>query len=215
MTQNLMSASLLILIAFIVSIFGIYISQFFLEKNEYRPSFINFFIYFILSWFTFAQVSDNYSIVAPTLLIFGLIICCETDLQIMMIPTVITVVGQILAPFLCYFTSWMLSPLESIVSGVGAWLIMWAIGKIFLKIKNKEGLGLGDADIIALIAAYVGLLSSIRIIFIASLMGVCYVAAAYLTTRKIIAKLPFGPFLSLACLLQISYPQLFKLILGW
>jgi leader peptidase (prepilin peptidase)/N-methyltransferase len=133
----------------------------------------------------------------------------------MMIPTVVTVVGQLMAPFLCYFTSWLLLPRESLVAGIGAWLIMWTISKAFLKIKKKEGLGLGDADIIALIAAYVGLLASIRIIFIASLMGLCFIIAYYVTTKKIINKLPFGPLLSLACVLHICFPHMFKIVLGW
>ena len=133
----------------------------------------------------------------------------------MMIPTVVTVVGQLVAPILCYYTSWLLLPRQSLVAGIGAWLVMWTIGKLFFKIKKKEGLGLGDADIIALIAAYVGLVASIRIIFIACLMGLCFIAASYVTTKKIITKLPFGPLLSLACVMQLCFPHMFKIVLGW
>jgi leader peptidase (prepilin peptidase)/N-methyltransferase len=205
----------IIIISLFISILGIYISKFFLEKNEYNPSIFNLVAYFCLAFFTLLKISPIYSIIPPIFLLLSLIICCETDLAIMMIPTVVTIVGQLLAPILCYFTSWLLSPRQSLLAGIGAWLVMWAIGKLFLKIKKKEGLGLGDADIIALIAAYVGLLASIRIIFIASLMGLCFIIAYYVTTKKIINKLPFGPLLSLACVLQICYPQMFKIILGW
>jgi leader peptidase (prepilin peptidase)/N-methyltransferase len=133
----------------------------------------------------------------------------------MMIPTVVTIGGQILAPILCYYTSWVLLPRQSLVAGISAWLVMWAISKLFFKIKKKEGLGLGDADIIALIAAYVGLLASIRIIFMSCILGLCFIAAFYITKKKIITKLPFGPLLSLACVLQICFPQMFKIVLGW
>jgi prepilin signal peptidase PulO-like enzyme (type II secretory pathway) len=205
----------IIIISLFISILGIYISKFFLEKNEYNPSIFNLVAYFCLAFFTLLKISPIYSIIPPIFLLLSLIICCETDLAIMMIPTVVTVIGQLMAPFLCYFTSWLLLPRESLVAGIGAWLIMWAIGKLFLKIKKKEGLGLGDADIIALIAAYVGLLASIRIIFIACLMGLCFIAAFYVTTKKIITKLPFGPLLSLACVIHICFPKIFKMVLGW
>ena len=205
----------IIIISLFISILGIYTSKFFLEKNEYNPSISNLVVYFCLAFFTLLKISPSYSIIPPIFLLLSLIICCETDLAIMMIPTVVTVVGQLVAPILCYFTSWVLLPRQSLVAGIGAWLVMWAIGKLFLKIKKKEGLGLGDADIIALIAAYVGLLASIRIIFIACLMGLCFIAAYYVTTKKILSKLPFGPLLSLACVLQICYPKIFKLVLGW
>jgi leader peptidase (prepilin peptidase)/N-methyltransferase len=205
----------ILIISLFISILGIYISKFFLEKNEFNPSIFNFVAYFCLVFLTLLKINPSYSIMPPIFLLLSLIICCETDLAIMMIPTVVTIVGQLLAPILCYFTSWLLSPRQSLLAGIGAWLVMWAIGKLFLKIKKKEGLGLGDADIIALIAAYVGLLASIRIIFIASLMGLCFIIAYYVTTKKIINKLPFGPLLSLACVLQICYPQMFKIILGW
>lgn len=205
----------LIIISLLVSVLGIYISKFFLEKNEYKPSIFNLVSYFCLVIFTLIQISKSYSVIPPTCLLLCLIICCEIDLAIMMIPTVVTLVGQLMAPILCYFTSWMLLPRESLVAGIGAWLIMWTISKVFLKIKKKEGLGLGDADIIALIAAYVGLIASIRIIFIASLMGLCFIAAYYVTTKKIINKLPFGPLLSLACVIHICFPKIFKKVLGW
>ncbi len=186
-----------------------------MEKNEYKPSAFNLFVYFLLVFFTLIKIKNSYSIIPPICLLLSLIICCETDLAIMMIPTVVTVAGQIVAPILCYFTSWLLLPRQSLIAGIGAWLVMWAISKFFFKIKKKEGLGLGDADIIALIAAYVGLVASIRIIFMACLMGLCFIAASYVTTKKIITKLPFGPLLSLACVLQLCFPHMFKIVLGW
>jgi leader peptidase (prepilin peptidase)/N-methyltransferase len=205
----------LITISLLISFLGIYISKFFLEKNEYKPAVFNLVVYSCLVFITLIKIKTSYSIIPPLCLLLSLIICCETDLSIMMIPTVVTVVGQLMAPFLCYFTSWLLLPRESLVAGIGAWLIMWTISKAFLKIKKKEGLGLGDADIIALIAAYVGLVASIRIIFIASLMGLCFIVAFYVTTKKIINKLPFGPLLSLACVIHICFPKIFKMVLGW
>jgi prepilin signal peptidase PulO-like enzyme (type II secretory pathway) len=203
------------IISLFISCLGIYISKFFLEKNEFKPSIVNLIIYCCLVFFTLQKISPSLSIIPSSCLLLSLIICCETDLSIMMIPTVVTIVGQLLAPILCYYTSWFLSPRQSLIAGIGAWLVMWAIGKLFFKIKKKEGLGLGDADIIALIAAYVGLLAGIRIIFIACIMGLCFIAAYYVTTKKIIIILPFGPLLSLACILQICYPQMFKIVLGW
>ena len=205
----------LITISLIISFLGIYISKFFLEKNEYKPSVFNLVVYFLLVFFTLIKIKNSYSIIPPICLLLSLIICCETDLAIMMIPTVVTVAGQIVAPILCYFTSWLLLPRQSLIAGIGAWLVMWAISTLFFKIKKKEGLGLGDADIIALIAAYVGLVASIRIIFMACLMGLCFIAASYVTTKKIITKLPFGPLLSLACVMQLCFPHMFKIVLGW
>ena len=92
---------------------------------------------------------------------------------------------------------------------------MWLISYLFYLYKGEEGMGIGDADLLAMIAAYLGLTASFRIIFGASMLGLVWTLANFIIYKKFSNKLPFGPFISAGAALYLINSNFFIQILGW
>jgi leader peptidase (prepilin peptidase)/N-methyltransferase len=81
--------------------------------------------------------------------------------------------------------------------------VIWLIGFIFEKVRHREGMGLGDVKMIAMIGAFLGLQATLLTLIVASLLGsafgLIYAAARRKDWRT--HELPFGSFLGAAALL--------------
>lgn len=81
----------------------------------------------------------------------------------------------------------------------------WLIGEIYYRLRGREGLGLGDAKLLALVGALLGWKGVVFSLFggsvIGSIIGVIHLARA----RKEImsTELPFGPFLAAAAVFYL------------
>lgn len=81
-------------------------------------------------------------------------------------------------------------------------LAMWVLGKLFYRVRKREGLGLGDVKMIAMTGAFLGLKGALLTLVIGStggaLIGVTYIWIA----RKSAAtyEIPFGVFLGIAAI---------------
>ena len=90
-------------------------------------------------------------------------------------------------------------------AAVGAALpafFLWAGGWLYEKIRHREGLGLGDVKLIAMVGAVLGLHAALLTLILGSIAG-SVVGLAYIKfTHKDAStyELPFGTFLSLAAL---------------
>lgn len=91
---------------------------------------------------------------------------------------------------------------------VGAALLGLGIGYAFIVLANlayralrgRDGLGMGDAKLLAGAGAWLGWAGLPFVLLIASALGVAYVAALRIAGRQInrTDALPFGPFLCIA-----------------
>jgi leader peptidase (prepilin peptidase)/N-methyltransferase len=91
---------------------------------------------------------------------------------------------------------------------------LWFVGVLFKMVRHREGLGLGDVKMVAMIGAFLGLQGTLLTIIAASLLGgivgLCYIwftgkdASTY--------ELPFGTFLGAAALGVGFFGELF---LNW
>jgi leader peptidase (prepilin peptidase) / N-methyltransferase len=98
-------------------------------------------------------------------------------------------------------TRW-LSVIEAVIgAGVGSG-VFWLFGWAFEKIRHREGLGLGDVKMIAMIGAFLGLRLTLFSVFAASLIGSVVGLIYIFATRKKAAEyhLPFGSFIGAAAL---------------
>ena len=86
---------------------------------------------------------------------------------------------------------------------------IWLVGFLYEKIRHREGLGLGDVKMIAMIGAFLGLRLALVTLMLASLLGAVGGLAYILATRKKAStyELPFGSFLGLAALIVGLFGQ--------
>ena len=95
--------------------------------------------------------------------------------------------------------------INSLIGGVVGYLIIWLIIFAYKKIKNKEGMGLGDAKLLAAIGFWFGWFSIPFIIFTSSVVALLIVLPSLVNkTRKMSSQIPFGPYIIIGCLVYIS-----------
>jgi len=93
-----------------------------------------------------------------------------------------------------------------IVATCGAALLLLLIRWLYKVIRHREGMGLGDVKLIAMIAAFLGFWPAILSLFIGTLAAALY-GAVLLAQRKArgASKLPFGSFLCVGGLVAALY----------
>jgi leader peptidase (prepilin peptidase)/N-methyltransferase len=79
---------------------------------------------------------------------------------------------------------------------------MWGVGALYQKIRHREGLGLGDVKMIAMIGTFLGLQGALLTLIAGSLLGAIVGLAYIWFTGKDAStyELPFGTFLGVAAL---------------
>ena len=81
-------------------------------------------------------------------------------------------------------------------------MTLWLVGTLYQKIRHREGLGLGDVKMIAMIGAFMGLRAALLTLIVASLLG-SIIGFIYIRATKQDAatyELPFGSFLGIGAL---------------
>jgi leader peptidase (prepilin peptidase)/N-methyltransferase len=93
-----------------------------------------------------------------------------------------------------------------IIAAGGAVLLLLLIRWLYKAIRHREGMGLGDVKLIAMIAAFLGFLPAILSLFVGTLLAAFY-GALLLARGKAGAssKLPFGSFLCVGGLVVALY----------
>ena len=96
----------------------------------------------------------------------------------------------------------LLSLSESALAAVIGGGILWLIGALYKSIRRREGLGLGDVFLMAMVGSFLGLDGALLTLLIGSILGSVTGLAYILVTRKDSAtyQLPFGSFLGIGAL---------------
>ena len=104
--------------------------------------------------------------------------------------------------------------INSLIGGVFGYLIIWLIIYLYKKIRNKEGMGLGDAKLLSAIGFWFGWFSIPIVIFFSSIIALSSVIPSLINkTRNLSEQIPFGPFLIIGCVIFILFGNLIKLFL--
>lgn len=125
-----------------------------------------------------------------------------------------TVVGAIFAAFvpvsggillLIFFSSkhqWLISVADSLLAAAICSGALWSVRALYEKVRQREGLGLGDVKMAAMIGAFLGVQGALLTILVGSLLGVIIGLGYTWFTGKDAStyELPFGTFLGIAAL---------------
>jgi leader peptidase (prepilin peptidase)/N-methyltransferase len=89
---------------------------------------------------------------------------------------------------------------DAVLAAVVPGLFLWFGGWLYFKLRHREGLGLGDVKLVAMVGAFLGLHGALLMLIFGSMAG-SLIGYAYIRfTRQDPAtyELPFGTFLGLA-----------------
>ena len=96
-----------------------------------------------------------------------------------------------------------------LLAAVAAFLLLYLIRVLYKTMRKRDGMGLGDAKLLALIAAFLGFTPTVVALFAGVLLATLY-AVALLARGKASAatRLPFGSFLATGGLIAALYGQM-------
>ena len=104
------------------------------------------------------------------------------------------------------FAPWLVGMIASAVWAFAAALVILAIRWSYLLVRHKEGMGLGDAKLLAMIAAWLGPALTLLTLFL-GVVSAALVGLVWIVTRRrrsaLRMRLPFGAFLCAAAIFSI------------
>ena len=104
----------------------------------------------------------------------------------------------------------------SLAGGIVGYLSIWLIIYLYKQIRKKEGMGLGDAKLMAGIGLLFGWQSIPFTLFFASLLALLVATPSLMENKKSLkSKIPFAPYLIIAGLVYFLYGNTtYKIALG-
>lgn len=142
----------------------------------------------------------------------ALVVISFIDIDVRIVPNVISlpgiVIGLLFSLLAAYVTSDPSSAIPTPLSALLGVLIgggfLLATALIYEKLRGREGMGMGDVKLLAMIGAFLGGEAIFLTLFLASLTG-AVVGLASGGGRY--AKIPFGPFLCSGALIYLFFGQ--------
>ena len=104
--------------------------------------------------------------------------------------------------------------LNSLIGGLLGYGIIWSIIYFYRQLKKKEGMGLGDAKLFAVIGFWFGWVSIPFVIFLSSIIALLSVLPDLLrSSKKLSSQIPFGPFIILGTIFYLVFQDNFVKLL--
>jgi len=162
-----------------------------------------------------------------TAFIFSLIVITFIDLEHLIIPNAISYPGILVGLiFNALITDWPLAGkaidylradyssilavivqvpiLDSLFGAILGGGILLLIAYSYEKLRGREGMGMGDVKLLAMIGAFLGIQGVVFVILVSSILGtVVGLSMILLQKGDFKYALPFGPFLSIAAVVYI------------
>ncbi|GAB4147545.1 MAG: hypothetical protein Tsb0016_18210 [Sphingomonadales bacterium] len=90
---------------------------------------------------------------------------------------------------------------DAAIGAVAGYAAIWIVNLIYRALRGRDGIGMGDAKLLAAAGAWLGWAALPGVLLLASLSGLAFAGALMLATRRVGGpdwRMPFGPFLALA-----------------
>ena len=100
--------------------------------------------------------------------------------------------------------------LNSLIGGLLGYGIIWSIIYFYRQFKKKEGMGLGDAKLFAVVGFWFGWISIPFVVFLSSIIALLSVLPDLLrSSKKLSSQIPFGPFIILGTIFYLVFQDNF------
>ena len=105
--------------------------------------------------------------------------------------------------------------MNSLIGGLFGYMIIWLIIFIYKKLRDKEGMGLGDAKLLSVIGFWFGWVSIPFVIFFSSTVALLSAIPDLIRNKKNLSSpIPFGPYIIIGCLMFLVFNEQIKLYLN-
>ena len=190
-------------------------------SNCKKPISLQYPLIELLSIIVLITIYLLFGVTATTLLLMILalnfIIIFFIDLKHYIIPDILTFPMMALG----FIKSFMpnLNPLfpnfiNSFLGGIIGYGIIWLIIFAYKKLRNQEGMGLGDAKLLAVIGFWFGWIAIPFVIFISSIVALVLVSPSLFNkSKKLSSEIPFGPYIIIGCVLYVIFIDAYKNLL--
>ncbi|MFC1894845.1 prepilin peptidase [Candidatus Dependentiae bacterium] len=144
----------------------------------------------------------TYSFICYFIFFSSLIVAIRTDLQALVIPQIFSIWMVPFGLICSYLNLIEISFKQSLIGSILGYASLLVVAKLFKFFAKKEGLGIGDMELLSMIGAFLGPLGVWFSITIGSLTGVI-ISGSYLfiSKKSTHTLIPFGPFLALGAIL--------------
>tara|TARA_S200000501_G_scaffold333218_1_gene336461 strand:- start:207 stop:971 length:765 start_codon:yes stop_codon:yes gene_type:complete len=184
---------------------------------------IKYFLVELISAINFVVIFYFFGISLTTLLFFILSICFVIiffiDLKHFIIPNELTYLLMVIGLLKSFDPNLNITLfpnlVNSLIGGLFGYIIIWLIIFIYKKLRNKEGMGLGDAKLLSAIGFWFGWASIPFIIFFSSVIALLSVVPDIIKNKKnLSSQIPFGPYIIIGCLMFLIFNEQIKLYLN-
>ena len=104
--------------------------------------------------------------------------------------------------------------INSLIGGLLGYGIIWSIIYFYKQVRKKEGMGLGDAKLFAVVGFWFGWLAIPFIIFFSSIIALLSVVPSLLkNSRTMSSQIPFGPYIIIGTLIYLFFENSIKSLL--
>ena len=166
----------------------------------------------LLTLLLFWQHGPTMEFAARFLFCSAMVVLIFTDLDHQILPNSVTIPGTV-AGFLFSLFPGGVTWVSSLIGLVLGWVAIVAVSQAYLRLRGVEGMGMGDAKMMALVGAFLGWPPVLLVLVLGSLLGSLAGVFLLATGRGgLQAKLPFGTFLGIAGLVALFFGDA---VIGW
>lgn len=148
--------------------------------------------------------------VIKSLLILALIYLAYIDWRTLRLPNAITFPLIVFGITFNWVSDLRLAdPSSALLGALLGYASLWALNASYRLLQNQNGIGMGDAKLLAALGAWLGVSALPSILLIASVTGIAG-GIIWLKWRghQLQQAFPFGPFLVIAGIIELLWPQL-------
>tara|TARA_B100001750_G_C15090213_1_gene390293 strand:- start:7 stop:597 length:591 start_codon:yes stop_codon:yes gene_type:complete len=104
--------------------------------------------------------------------------------------------------------------INSLIGGLIGYTIIWLIIYFYEKVRKKDGMGLGDAKLMAVIGFWFGWISVPIVIFISSFVALAFAIPSLIKkSLSMSSEIPFGPYIITGCIIYLFFANQIKYLL--
>lgn len=148
-------------------------------------------------------------------LIAVLMYLAHYDLRTFRLPDVITLPLILLGLLFNGFSNQrFISSQDAIIGAILGYSCLWLLNLLYRMVKKQDGIGMGDAKLLAALGAWLGWFALPSILLMASLTGLIGgIIWLQWNKQNHRSAFPFGPFLAIAGIIELLWPQTLQILL--